>query len=66
MMFKDVLLRTRRVLSLYKLYGDSALLVLNGKSLNCVNAFLALSQRSDLVLHVTHVFLQVTHGCVIH
>ena len=30
----DVLLRTRRVLSLYKVYGDSALLVLNRTSFN--------------------------------
>ena len=30
MTYKDVLLRTRRALSLYKVYGDSALLVLNG------------------------------------
>ena len=28
--FKDVPLRTRRVLSLSKVYGDSALLILNG------------------------------------
>ena len=42
-MFKDVLLRTRRALSLYKVYGDSALLVLNGTSLNSANALLAFS-----------------------
>ena len=32
--FKDFPLRTRRVLSLYKVYDDSTLLVLNGTSLN--------------------------------
>ena len=31
--FKDVPLKTRRALSLYKFYGNSALLVLNGTSL---------------------------------
>ena len=41
--FKDIPLRTRRVLSLYKVYGDSALLVFNGTSLNCNNALLALT-----------------------
>ena len=44
-MFKDAPLRTRRALSLYKVYGDSALLVLSGTSLNSVNALLALSRR---------------------
>ena len=29
-LFKDILFRTRRALSLYKVYGNSALLVLNG------------------------------------
>ena len=43
-LFKDVLLRTRRLaLSLYKVCGDNALLVLNGTSLNSINALLALS-----------------------
>ena len=32
--YKDVLLRTRRALLLYKVYGDRALLVINGTSLN--------------------------------
>ena len=41
--FKDVPLRTRRALLLYKVYGDSALLVLNGTSLICNNALLALN-----------------------
>ena len=41
--FKDVPLRTRKALSLYNVYGDSALLVLSGTSLNCNNALLALN-----------------------
>ena len=45
MQFKDVPLRTRRVLSLYKLYGDSALLVLNGTVMNRINTLLALSRQ---------------------
>ena len=45
MQFKDVPLRTRRALFLYNAYGDSALLVLNGSSLNSVTALLALSRR---------------------
>ena len=44
MQFKDVLLRTRRVLSLSKVCGNSALLVLNGTVLNSINALLALSR----------------------
>ena len=44
----DVQLRTRRVLSLYKVSGDSALLVLNGTSLKSVKALLALSRRHVL------------------
>ena len=38
-------LRTRRALLLYKVYGDSALLVLNRTSLICNNALLALNWR---------------------
>ena len=45
MMLKDVALRTKRGLSMYKVYGDSTLLVLNGTPLNSVNAILALSQQ---------------------
>ena len=45
MLFKDVPLRTKRGLSLYKVCGDSALLVLNGTLLNNVNVLLALSGR---------------------
>ena len=40
---KDVPLRTRRALSLYNFYGDSALLVLNGISLNSDSALLPLN-----------------------
>ena len=39
---KDVPLRTRRALWLYKVNGNSTLLVLNGTSLICKNALLAL------------------------
>ena len=45
MQFKDVVLRFRRVLLLYKVYDDSTLLVINGTSLNSINGLLALSQR---------------------
>ena len=48
MLLKDVPLSTRRALLLYKVYDDIALLVLNGTSLNVVNAFLAFSQRFGL------------------
>ena len=41
--FKDVLLRTRSGLSLYKVYGDSALLVLNRTSMSSDSALLALN-----------------------
>ena len=48
MLFTDVPLRTRRALSLYKVYGNSALLVLNGTSLNSDNTLLAVKyQRFD-------------------
>ena len=40
---KDVLLRTRRVLSPQTLYSSSTLLVFNGTSLNSDNALLALN-----------------------
>ena len=40
---KDVPLRTRRALLLYKVNGNSALLVLNKTSLICNSALLALS-----------------------
>ena len=48
MLFKDVSLRNRRVLLLYKVYVNSALLVLKGTSLNIDNALLALSHRYNL------------------
>ena len=38
MLFNDVPMRTRRVLSLYKVYGNNTLLVLNWTSLNSLNA----------------------------
>ena len=43
-LFKDVLLRTRRVLLQYKAYGNSTLLVLKGTSLNSVSSLLDLNQ----------------------
>ena len=45
--FRDVPLRTRRALWLHKFYGDSALLVLNGTSLNSDSALLALNWRNE-------------------
>ena len=51
---KDLPLRTRRALSPYTLYSNSALLVLNGTSLNCNNALLALNWRQA--------FLSINHG----
>ena len=50
--FKDVLLRTKRALSLYKVYGDSALLVLNRTSLNSESALLALNWQCFLCVCV--------------
>ena len=43
MQIKDVPLRTRRALLPMTLYSDIALLVLNGTSLTCNNALLALN-----------------------
>ena len=52
---KDVLLRSRRALLLYKVYGNSALLVLNRTSLKCNNALLALNWRhSRASVHGPH------------
>ena len=45
--FKDVPLTNRRALSLYTRYSNSALLVLNGTSLNSDSALLALNRRYD-------------------
>ena len=47
--FKDVSLSTRRALSQYTLYMNSALLVLNGTSLNSNNALLTLNRRYELI-----------------
>ena len=47
MLFKAVPLRNRRALLLYNVYSDNTLLVLNGTSLNSVNALLALSRRYE-------------------
>ena len=50
-LLKDVRLRTRRALSLYKIYDNNALLVLNGTSPRSINALLALSRRIALKVH---------------
>ena len=50
MLCNDVPLRTRRALSLYKVCGDNALLVLNGTSLYNANALLALSRQYYVML----------------
>ena len=50
MLFKDVPLKTRRVLLLYNVYWESALLVLSKTLLNSVNALLALSWRYVFVV----------------
>ena len=70
MLFKDVLLRTRRALSLYILYGDSGLLNLNGTSLNSVNALLVLSVNALLALSRKYILLsplsqEMTHVLVL-
>ena len=59
--FKDVLLRTRRGLSLYKAYGDSTLLLLNGPSFVSMNALLALSRR-HIHFHINGYFHQNNQG----
>ena len=63
-LFNDVSLRTRRALSLYKVYGNGALLVLNGASLNSDNALLALIRQDFcykgklcLLLHIKDIVL---------
>ena len=53
--FKEVPLRTRRVLSLYNVYGNSALLVLNRTSLNGDSAFLT-PLRTRRVLSLYNVY----------
>ena len=49
---KYVPLRTRRPLSLYKVYGNSALLVLNGTSLNSDSTLLALNWRCKVFMSI--------------
>ena len=49
MLFNDVLLRTRRALSLYKVYGESGLQVLNGTSLSSINALLVLNSINAIL-----------------
>ena len=44
-LFNVVSLRTRRVIPLSKVHGDSALLVLNRTLLNSINALMALNRR---------------------
>ena len=62
--FKDVPLRIRRALSLYKVYGDSALLVLNRISYCCSNALLALNWQNDTTNPDTVSFLPESN-CII-
>ena len=51
--FKDLQLRIRRVLLLYKVCGNSsAFLVLNGTSLKCNNALLALNWVYNLLIEL--------------
>ena len=50
-LLNDVPLRTKRVLLLYKVYGKSTLLVLNGTSLNNINAILVLGRRYPIGLN---------------
>ena len=58
--FKDVPLSTRRALLLYKVYSDSALLVLNGTFLVCNNALLALNWQCAGLLPILSTYpLQV-------
>ena len=47
MLFEDVLLRTRRALTVYKVYGIRALMVLSETPLDSVNNLLALDWRYD-------------------
>ena len=55
MLREDVPLKTRRALSLYKVYGDSALLVLNETSLNIINTLLVLNRTSLNIINTLHV-----------
>ena len=49
-MYTRFQLRARRALILYKVYGDSTLLVLNETLLNSINALLALNQPIGIVI----------------
>ena len=62
MIFIDVPLRTRRELWLFKVYDDSTLLVLNGASMNSVNALLALRGRCQS--NTEEDFCAFTQRCV--
>ena len=62
----DVPLRTRKALSLYKVYCYSTLLVLNGTSLNSINTLLALSRQYVPInalksVHVSSCCIQKVH-----
>ena len=52
-------LRTRRALSLYKVYGDSAVLVLKETSLNSVNALLVFSWQYFLYTDSWSILIQI-------
>ena len=62
---KDVPLRTRRALLLYKVYGDSAFLVLNGTALICNNALVALQWRYARV-HNLQPFAHISQTWTVH
>ena len=64
MLFKDVPLRTRRGLSLYKVSGDNAFLALKGTSLNSVNALLAVSRRYHLTTKLWESVFKWMIGCI--
>ena len=48
-LFNDVPLRTTKAHSLYKVYCNSALLVINEPYLNSINALLVLSRRTNFI-----------------
>ena len=52
MQVKDVPSRTKRALSLYKVYGDSALLVLNGTLLNIIMPFWLSADDTNLYFRI--------------
>ena len=59
----DIPLRTRRALLLYKVYGDSALLVLNW-SLKSINALLALGIQYEHVQGTRCIWKRTMQSCV--